>query len=181
MRINLSLKLAVLLLFCATSYCNSQSLSENELRKQLEQARFNEDAAVELVDYFEQYEPKKALHLSFKATAYAVMCIHDKNLIRRLKLCKEAVALADKAVLKDQSNLEVRFVRYAIQSQIPGILGFSDNVNEDIQFLKASFTQKNFKNIPIGSLEEMIAMMDESKYFSDEDILRMKQEVYSLP
>ena len=173
-------RLLFVLLFLPFGFLQAQDRSEKLLRKQLENARYNEKAAEDLLAYFESYQPESALHIAFKATTYAVMCIHDNNIFRRLKLCKEAVSLADRAVSIDKDNLEVRFVRYAIQSEIPGILGMSDNLKEDIQFLKTHFNQKQFSNIPFGSLEEMLAMMDESDDFSDEEILAMKAELYQL-
>jgi hypothetical protein len=40
-----------------------------------------------------------------------------------------------KAIARDPLNLEMRFIRYSIQSNLPAFLGYRDELDTDKQFL----------------------------------------------
>jgi len=65
--------------------------------------------------------------------------------------------LIDKAVAKDKLNVEIRFIRYAVQSKLPTALGYNKNKTEDKAFIMANLSQiknEQFKNEILKYLQE---------------------------
>lgn len=65
--------------------------------------------------------------------------------------------LIESAVAKDKMNVEIRFIRYAVQSKLPAALGYNKNKTEDKAFILSHVSQiKNepFKNEILKYLQE---------------------------
>ena len=167
----------IFLMIPLTNY--AQILSNNAIREQLSKAATDEDIAHQLVKELKKHQHHSATLTALQATATGILCLHTNNPVKQIKYSKEALVFADKAVAMDTTNLDARFARFAIQSNIPKLLGMSPNVEEDRAFFATHFSKRNFKEIPFASLEAMIHLFEESNEFSTKEILQMKQELYS--
>lgn len=102
-----------------------------ELRQQYQLAVEDESAAIAMWKALEDYEGPDAVSLAYKASARSLMAQHLWNPIEKLSQAKESMRLFRKAVRLDAQNLEVRFLRFAIQHSIPSILDIDDERQED--------------------------------------------------
>lgn len=152
----------------------------NQIRSQLERAPFDEDVAEEILMHLRTMEDKNALQTAFLASAEGIMCMHKVGVIKKMKYANNALVMADVAVDLDENDYEIRFIRFTIQSQVPKILGKSPDIKLDKQYLKNNFNEESLKNIPYRSIEEMVYLMDESKEFSESEILVLRSKLYSL-
>ena len=77
--------------------------------------------------------------------------------------------MISKAISRDTLNLEMRFIRYSIQSNLPFFLGYNDDLKSDKRFLLA-----NSRNSKDTELKEMIF-----NYFSTSSVIK-KEELKQL-
>ena len=66
----------------------------------------------------------------------------------------------EEAVKKQPDNLEIRFLRLAIQTNLPTFLNYSDNIIEDKKYLLANVQTIKNKNLKQDILKYLLA----SKY-----------------
>lgn len=102
-----------------------------ELRQKYQLAVEDEAAAIALWQALEDYEGPDAVSLAYRASARSLMAQHLWNPLEKLSQAKESMKLFRKAVRLDPQNLEVRFLRFAIQHSIPSILDIDDERQED--------------------------------------------------
>lgn len=175
----LKYKVSILLFFILTYNGYAQELSVQDVRDRYDQSLLSEKDAIELYNDLEALKTKDALMIAFKGSINGMMCLHDKNPVKRLKYIKSASFYANEAVTMDDDHLEIRFIRFAIESKSPKILGYSTHLEEDKLFLLQNFVEKNFGTIPFQSLETMVFLMEESGEFTSDEIRKLKSELYS--
>ena len=87
----------------------------------------------------------------------------------KLSRFREGKGMLEEAVANQPENLEVRFLRYTIQKNIPGFLGY-DNLEEDREFIMDRLTLQlksgNMDDLAVRILEYLY----ESKEFTKEQI-----------
>lgn len=62
-------------------------------------------------------------------------CRFTLNPISKISLFYIGRDLLEASIKNDPKNLEIRFLRYSIQKNIPKILSYSKNINEDEKFI----------------------------------------------
>ncbi len=62
------------------------------------------------------------------------------NLIERLALFKKGKNIVDQTIAQDPSNIELRLIRLSIQVNVPRVLGYRKNIEEDKTFLLQHIT-----------------------------------------
>lgn len=91
---------------------------------------------VDLLDKkIEEFNYEPSLLTVYKGATYAIKAKNQWNPFSALRLLGKSIKTMDEAVKKSPSNLEIRFIRFAVQKNIPSYLGYSDNVDEDKKYL----------------------------------------------
>lgn len=84
-----------------------------------------------------------SLITAYKGVSTAMYASTVISPISKLSYFKKGKAAIEQAVKGDSKNVEIRFLRLAIQSQIPAILGYSENIQEDLaKIIEACEQQK---------------------------------------
>ncbi|MGY2133200.1 hypothetical protein ACW9KT_13295 [Hymenobacter sp. HD11105] len=104
------------------------------LRRHYEQAAADKAAGEKFYKLTSGYEGNEALPLAYKAAAEAIRA-RDASMFNKLTYAQAATRLFEQAVGADATSAEVRFLRFSVESNIPGFLGLSTHVEEDRQFL----------------------------------------------
>ena len=86
---------------------------------------------------------KKPIYLALGGVGNFFQAKHSINPINKLSYFNKGKKMLDKAVLLDNKNLEIRFLRYISQKKIPKILGYNGNLKEDENFLKSNLHRSN--------------------------------------
>lgn len=71
----------------------------------------------------------------YKGATYAIMAKNQWNPFTALRLLRISRGEMNRAVEAAPKNLEIRFVRFAVQKNIPSYLGYSDNMEGDKEYL----------------------------------------------
>lgn len=105
-----------------------------KIRNLYERAAIKEDAQIKLNDLLLN-KPESALSTGYKGANLMVSAKYVFNPIRKLNRFNKGKDLMEKALKKDPQGVELRYIRFTIQTNLPSFLGYSAQVNEDKEFL----------------------------------------------
>lgn len=107
-----------------------------EIRNLYEQAAENEKSCEALLKSLEPYnENNNPLYAGYKAAGTMLMAKYVFSPFSKLNYFKKGRVLLEKAISKDDKNIELRFIRYTIQLHAPGFLNYKAEVSKDKTFL----------------------------------------------
>jgi hypothetical protein len=86
------------------------------------------------------------LTYAYHAGALMAMANHVFWPGTKLSYFDQGKAKLEKAVNFALKNVEVRFIRYCIQKEVPAMLGYYGNVNADKQFILANINTTNWSS-----------------------------------
>ncbi len=105
---------------------------------QLEKARMlygeaadKEKAARELLVLTEKKNDNEPVMLGYKAAGHMMMAKHVGNPFKKMSHFNKGKDYLTTAIEADKQNLELRFLRFAVQAEAPGFLGYRQNLEED--------------------------------------------------
>ncbi len=102
-----------------------------DIRLAFEFACYNETKASELLSLLEKNVSTDAILLGYKGAAQSLIAKHSGNPFTKLKYTKLAMNTLQQAVRVSPVNVEIRYLRFVIQSQLPAFLRMSGNIEED--------------------------------------------------
>ncbi len=138
------MKFIAVIFYFAGVVLQAQSISINEVRKMYFEGWEGECGAKELADYLEKAATDTIpVLMAYKAAATTTLANCRINPLGKLSVFNEGKNDLEKAVDLAPEDLEVRFIRYTVQTNIPGILNY-DDTETDKQFIIERLTlQKN--------------------------------------
>jgi len=97
---------------------------------------FKKDA-VELNDLMHQVDSGSAapVLVCYKGANQMIQAKYHFNPFTKFEDFNTGKVLIQKAIARDKFNLEIHFIRYSIQSNLPAFLGYHDDLKTDKQFL----------------------------------------------
>jgi hypothetical protein len=155
----LDLKLKILSAFIFLSIaCFAKVPSINEVRIIYQKATASEKSCKELIDLLFPYTDKNnPLLFGYKGVATMLMAKHVFFPFSKLYYFNKGKKMLDRAIDADAENVELRFLRFTIQTNVPTFLGYSDNIKKDKVFilnLFSSIKDPLLKNIMLPVLQK---------------------------
>lgn len=99
-----------------------------------------EKSCEELIKNLEPYnENNHPLYAGYKAAATMLMAKYVFSPFSKLNNFKKGKNLLEKAISKDEKNVELRFIRYAIQLNAPSFLNYKEAVKDDKTYLITNY------------------------------------------
>lgn len=74
---------------------------------------------------------KEAIYKAYHGVAWGFMAKHSNNPVNKLDYVKKSLSHLNDAVLTDATNVEVRFLRFSVEENIPSIVSFTSHVTTD--------------------------------------------------
>jgi hypothetical protein len=108
-----------------------------ELRKLYYQSYKDKTAADRLYKETRAYDAKQPKMLGYKAVASMMMCNYITNPYTRVKYFYAGKGDLEKAIKVSPADVELRYLRYAVQENVPGVLNYSGSMNEDRRIIVA--------------------------------------------
>ena len=103
--------------------------------------------------------------ICYKGANEMIQAKYTLNPLNKLEKFNKGKELISKAFSRDTLNLEMRFIRFSIQSNLPAFLGYRDELDEDKRYLL-----DNTRNSKDPELQEMIF-----NYFSGLAIIKPEE------
>ena len=154
----------LLLLFVTKSYSAEPELQE--VKSLFESAVHSKASSDRLLKILSDIGPASPpLLICYKGAAEMMRCRYGFNPIHKFKRFKKGKLLIEEAVKKEPDNPEIRFLRFAIQTNIPAFLNYNNDIKKDKKYLLS-----NVKTIKDKKLKESILKyMATSEYCSAEE------------
>ena len=102
----------------------------NVARKLFLESKTNKKSAEELLK-ISSNEVNNNSAMAYNAIALFMMCNHTNNVYTKLSNFNKGKTILEKSISNDKENIELRFLRYCIQKNIPSILGYNNNLETD--------------------------------------------------
>ena len=145
------MKLLIVVISFFTLLTFEQELSISRVRSLYKVAAEQEEAAQKMLVLLEPYKAESPNLLGYKAAAHMMMAKHTGNPFKKLSHFNKGKEMFSAAVKADDNSPELRFLRFAVQSEAPAFLGYQDNIEGDKALLLRKVPQLNDKE-----LKEMI-------------------------
>ncbi len=126
------------------------------VRELYAKASYVESTNIQLVNYLSEKKELTPLLLGYKGAATTLLAKHAMNPYKKVKYFNSGVAILEKAIKKESNNLELRYIRFSIQTNAPGFLGYYENISSDKAFLIKginSVTDQELKNNVLSFLK----------------------------
>ena len=108
-----------------------QSTDVSEVRAFYREAAEKEEAAEMLMESTKDFTEKQPVLFGYKGAAHMLMAKYVGNPFSKMSHFNKGKKIFTAAIEEDGGNIELRFLRYAVQSEAPGFLGYRDNLKED--------------------------------------------------
>lgn len=80
-----------------------------------------------------------------------------KNPFSKFKYFKQGKQLLDNNINRNPSNIEIRYIRFIMQKQIPDFLGYSENITDDFNIITSNLKESSLpKSFKIEMLNNML-------------------------
>ncbi len=120
------------------------------IRKNYLKAVSDKEICREMIHSLEK-KNAEGLQLAYYGAFQALWAKHSSNPLEKLSTFKKGRNNIDRAVKQEPQDLEARFLRYSIQKESPGFLGYKSNIKEDRAMLS-----RNINNVNDPVLKQMI-------------------------
>ena len=141
----------------------AQSYKVKELRDEYYQAAKKSDLAKDFYMKLVSFnESEDTLVLGYKGMASFMLAHHAKTPPAKLKYFIEGKNQLEKAIHLDLENLELRYLRFTVQTSAPEFLGYRKNIHADKKFILDSIYDG--KSTDKDLINRMVEYMLRTKY-----------------
>lgn len=160
---------SVLFLF-SNIFSFAQNVDINLLQKEYQKVNTDSVACAKLFEKVKNDNSNNPTIICYKGAITAAMANHTKNKQEKLKLFKDGKKLIEQAVASDSNNVEIRFLRFTIQTNCPKIMGYNKQIEADKKYIVA-----NFNSIKNASFKKSIGnFLVNSKCLSEDEKQKIK-------
>lgn len=154
-----------LFFYCMVS--PAQQLPMEDIRNRYLKAATEKNTCEELINQLSTVEVEtNPLLFGYRGSATMMMAQHVSNPFSKLSYFRKGKNMLDEAISADQKNMELRFLRFAAQTEAPAMLGYRGEIEEDkkliLHALPAS-DDRSLKQLIIGFLVKSDFLEKEEK------------------
>lgn len=168
--------LFLLLIYNTSVWANSIDEIRNKFRSAIESPANTE----KLGEYLSKINKSDPIVLAYSAAVEALKAKHDWNPIAKRKYMTLYEKQMNEAVRRMPNNMEIRYLRYSIQYNVPSYLGYSNNLSEDKKIIIDSFINKKFTSSNKNLIMDVYAFMLETKSVTTSEKIKMDKVIKSL-
>lgn len=111
------------------------------LREHYEKAYESRTDAKRLIKRLENKPKRSAIETAFLGATTLLMAHHDLNPFSKLNYFQKGKDFIEEAVSMEPTNAEIRYLRFVNQSETPRILGYKDNLEEDLRMILSDYAE----------------------------------------
>ncbi|MBK9731628.1 MAG: hypothetical protein IPO83_10150 [Chitinophagaceae bacterium] len=115
---------------------NGSAYDAGRLRELFYKASRDASAAEVFYNEMKQVTEKDGgILLGYRAMAEFMKCYHSFNPVNKLLYFDKGKDHLNSAVQSDSMNIELRYLRFSVQTNVPVFLGYKENIAQDKQFI----------------------------------------------
>jgi uncharacterized pyridoxal phosphate-containing UPF0001 family protein len=133
---------------------NAQNNTLNFFRENYIKAVSDKKLCLQMIKELEELKGEP-IFLAYLGGLQSVKANHVFNPIKKLSTFNRGKSNIEKAVKLSPTNPEIRFIRLSIQKNIPGFLGYKNNIQEDIKLINSNQFAIS-SNVVLQHIEELI-------------------------
>ena len=127
------------IIFLILFYCQGNDFVVpplKEIRSMHQKAAGSESDCKKLLTLLTPYtEKNEPVLMGYRASATMMMAKHVFNPVSKLSYFKKGRKMLETVIASNIYNIELRFLRFAIQTNVPSFLNYDSNIEEDKNFL----------------------------------------------
>ncbi|QHS54236.1 hypothetical protein GWR56_01225 [Mucilaginibacter sp. 14171R-50] len=176
---------AILLLFSPLYKSNGAPTHPDEhspqvIRKLLVNAINNGKVTDSLYRKLTAIKNPTALINGYIGTLQALKAKHTWNPYYKLKYLSDAEKTFAKAVFGDPHNIEIRFMRFSVEHNVPGFLGYTKNLVADREEIIKQLDRKHSSPADETLVKTIVTFLLDSKRCSPAEQIKLSQHLASL-
>lgn len=152
-------KAVIGLLLCI--WVNNSPISVEKIREDYKTASKSKENAQKFYNLLHEVPDNGSLLAGYAGAARMMHARYEKN---RATLLKEGKKYIENAVKSNENSVEIRFIRLSVQENLPKIVPYRQNIEEDKQFLL-----ENLKKEPYELQNYIKNYIKSSKIFTEEE------------
>ena len=170
--------LAVILLFFGLGKVIAQDLMTNDVRLAFFEATFDLDKAVIFFNKIEKIANPSPTIMAYKGAIEAIMVKTKWNPLAKFEMLNKSRESFAEAIKHNGNDLEIRFLRFAVEHHIPAFLGYSQNLMMDKKFIMENlhYYHKD-RHINQQMVDYILKFLAESGRCTDEEITMVKNRM----
>lgn len=149
---------------------NAQKLTLEEIRHQFYLTTLDYKHAFPLIEQLNEVAQPSALEMAYKAATEAILAKPGWNIFKKMHHLKNSRKYFRMAVAVDERDLEIRFLRLAVEHHIPKYLGYSKNIDSDKQVIMDNIDLFRMKELPQEITNYIISFSIESGIYTEEEV-----------
>lgn len=127
-----------------TAFTNNQKYDVKALRKQLIQALEKRSVNDSLYRVLSADKNRPPLITSYYGAVQALKAKYTWNPYYKIKYIKDAENTLQTAVNEEPHNMEIRFMRFSIEHNVPGFLGYDKHLDMDRKEMILQLDKKSY-------------------------------------
>ena len=121
----------LIIAFLTFGFAASEDL--NSARAYFQNSKDNQ-ATAEKLQSLTQNQTSAVLK-AYNGASFAILAKHQGNPYKKLEFLKKGLGIINSAVLLDADEIEIRYVRFAIEENIPNFVSFTSHIESDKKML----------------------------------------------
>ena len=174
-----SLIVLLFILAFSNATVRSESVPVETLRKIFHSAVLDASLISSFVNEMDKIKDPTPIELAYKAAAEALKAQNEWNPLEKILYLKKFHKMIGKAVKLDVNEIEIRFLRFGIEYNIPSILGFSNNMLEDKSLIINSVSKIERFDIEEYFGVFILTLLSDSGMCSPEELALVKSKIES--
>ena len=123
---------------------------------------------------------RPALINGYMATLEALKAKHTWNPYFKIKYLNNAEKTFKTAVTGDPHNIEIRFMRFSVEHNVPGFLGYTKNLVADREEIITQLDRKHYSSADAALVKTIITFLLDSKRCTPAEHSKLSQHLASL-
>ena len=148
------------------------------LRKDFNNAIDDPKKAATLYELFNKQQPStNTLQYAYWGATEALMAKHVFNPFSKMSYVKAASIKLNNAIEMNKEDIEVRYMRFSIETELPAYLGYSKHLNEDKTKLINGLSKVELKKSNQEMYRTFATGLIKSKRCNNQEVLLLKEVI----
>ncbi|WP_295767919.1 hypothetical protein [uncultured Mucilaginibacter sp.] len=168
------------ILFAVPFTCKADVPEPQVIRKQLILALEKKSLTDSLYNILSAEKNKSALNICYLGVVQALKAKHAWNPYFKVKYLNDAEKTLQKAVTAQPDNIEIRFMRFSIEHNVPGFLGYNKHLVADREEMIKQLNRKHYTTADESVVRTIIKFLIDSKRCTPHETETLHKQLAAL-